>query len=135
MKKIIPIILVGIILAGTYALIYFQKERELHEISPEKAVENRVETEGIIIDVRTKGEYDNGSLKGALVGYNYSSGEFEEKLDSLDKTKTYYLYCASGNRSGKAARLMTEKGFENVHNLGGYNDLVESGFEKSDNSQ
>lgn len=135
MKKIIPIILVGIILAGTYALIYFQKERELHKITPEKAVENRIETEDIIIDVRTKGEYDNGSLKGALVGYNYSSGELEEKLDSLDKSQTYYLYCASGNRSGKAARLMKEKGFENVHNLGGYNDLVESGFEKSDNLQ
>ena len=65
------------------------------------------------------------------MGYNYSSGEFEEKLDSLDKTKTYYLYCASGNRSGKAAVLMKEKGFENVHNLGGYEDLVESGFEKN----
>lgn len=130
MKKPILIILIVIVLAGTFALIYFQKERELHAISPEQAVENKIEEEGVIIDVRTKGEYDNGSLKGALVGYDYSSGEFEEKLDSLDKTKTYYLYCASGNRSGKAAELMKEKGFENVHNLGGYNDLIESGFEK-----
>lgn len=134
MKKIILIILVGIILAGTYALIYFQKEREFHAISPEQAIENRMETNGVIIDVRTEGEIDNGSLKGALVGYNYSSGEFEEKLDSLDQTKTYYLYCASGNRSGKAARLMKERGFEKVHNLGGYNDLIESGFEKRDSS-
>mgnify|MGYP003627287782 CR=1 FL=1 len=47
-------------------------------------------------------------------------------MDSLDKTKN----CASGNRSGKVAQLMKEKGFEKVHNLGGYNDLVESGFEK-----
>lgn len=64
------------------------------------------------------------------MGYNLTSGEFEEKLDSLDKSKTYYLYCASGNRSGKAAEIMKENGFENVHNLGGYNDLVEAGFEK-----
>ena len=124
------VIVVVVILAGVYALIYFQKESELHAISPEQAVENRIEKEGVIIDVRTQGEYDNGSLEDALVGYNYSSGEFEEKLDSLDKNKTYYLYCASGNRSGKAAQLMKEKGFENVHNLGGYNDLIESGFEK-----
>lgn len=130
MKKIIPIILVGVILAGAYALIHFQKERELHSISSEQAVENRIVDEGIIIDVRTEGEYDNGSLKGARVGYDLSSGEFEEKLDSLDKSKTYYLYCASGNRSGKAAQLMKEKGFEKVHNLGGYNDLIESGFEE-----
>lgn len=132
MKKIIPVILLGIILAGTYAWIYFQKERELYAISPEQAVENRIEAEGVIIDVRTKGEYENGSLKEALIGYNYSSGEFEGKLDSLDKTKTYYLYCASGNRSGKAAELMKEKGFEKVHNLGGYRDLVEAGFEIKD---
>lgn len=132
MKKIILVIVVGIILAGAYSLIYFQKESELHEISPKQAVENRIETEGVIIDVRTQGEYDTGSLKGALVGYNFSSGEFEEKLDSLDKTKTYYLYCASGNRSGKAAQLMKEKGFQNVQNLGGYQDLMESGFEKKD---
>lgn len=134
MKKISLIVLIGLILASMYALIYFQKERELHAISPEQAVENRVETEGVIIDVRTKGEYDNGSLKDARVGYNFSSGEFESKLDTLDKKKTYYLYCASGNRSGKAAQVMKEKGFENVHNLGGYNDLIESGFEKSDSS-
>jgi phage shock protein E len=130
MKKIILVILAGVILAGAYALIYFQKESELHEISPEQAVENRIEKEGVIIDVRTQGEYDNGSLEDALDGYDYSSGEFEEKLDSLDKNKTYYLYCASGNRSGKAAQLMKEKGFEKVHNLGGYNDLIEAGFEK-----
>tara|TARA_R110002124_G_scaffold149259_3_gene315325 strand:+ start:7506 stop:7901 length:396 start_codon:yes stop_codon:yes gene_type:complete len=131
MKKSTLILLIGLVLALAYAVIYFQKEGELHVTSSEQAVENKIEADGIIIDVRTKDEYDKGSLKGALVGYNYSSGEFEEKLDSLDKTKTYYLYCASGNRSGKAAVLMKEKGFENVHNLGGYEDLVESGFEKN----
>ena len=130
MKKSVLIILIGLVLASAYALIYFQKERELHAISSEQAIENKAQVEGIIIDVRTEREYDNGSLKGALVGYNLTSGEFEEKLDSLDKSKTYYLYCASGNRSGKAAEIMKENGFENVHNLGGYNDLVEAGFEK-----
>ncbi|MEP1151462.1 MAG: rhodanese-like domain-containing protein [Balneola sp.] len=110
----------------------FKKKDGTQVISVEQVMEDK---EGIIIDVRTEREYEQGSIKEALVGYDLTSGEFAEKLDSLDKEKTYYLYCASGNRSGKAARLMTEKGFENVHNLGGYNDLVESGFEKSDNSQ
>lgn len=130
MKKSVLILLVGLVLASAYALIYFQKERELHAISSEQAIENKAQVEGIIIDVRTEREYENGSLKGALVGYNLMSGEFEEKLDSLDKSKTYYLYCASGNRSGKAAEIMKENGFENVHNLGGYNNLVEADFEK-----
>jgi len=33
------------------------------------------------------------------------SGEFESKLDSLDKDKTYFRYCRSGNCSGKATRI------------------------------
>jgi len=111
---------------------FFKKKESPQATSVEQVMEDK---EGIIIDVRTEGEYEEGTIKGALVGYDLTSGEFAEKLDSLDKEKTYYLYCRSGNRSGQAADLMKKKGFENVHNLGGYKDLIESGFEKSDNSQ
>ena len=85
---------------------------------------------GVIIDVRTQGEYDNGHLANVDLHYDFNSGEFEEKVDDLDKDKTYYLYCRTGNRSGQAANIMKKRGFENVHNIGGYEDLVSSGFEK-----
>jgi phage shock protein E len=130
MKKLAPFILIGILISGMLIFNFFKKEQQINAIPAEQAIENRIVDEGIIIDVRTQDEYEQGSLQDALIGYNFSSGEFEEKLDSLDKDKTYYLYCASGNRSGKAARLMTEKGFKNVNNLGGYSDLLEAGFEK-----
>ena len=39
MKKYILLVLIGLVLASVYALIYFQKERELHAISSEKAIE------------------------------------------------------------------------------------------------
>jgi len=130
MKKLAPFILIGILISGMLIFNFFKKEQQINAIPAEQAIENRIVDEGIIIDVRTQDEYEQGSLHDALIGYNFSSGEFEEKLDSLDKDKTYYLYCASGNRSGKAARLMTEKGFKNVNNLGGYSDLLEAGFEK-----
>ncbi len=108
----------------------FKKGQKVHSPKTGNIVEFVQENPGIIIDVRTEGEYEEGSIKEALTEFDYSSGEFETKLDFLDKDKTYYLYCRSGNRSGKAAQLMKEKGFEDVHNIGGYNGLVEAGFEK-----
>ncbi|WP_205720038.1 rhodanese-like domain-containing protein [Fodinibius halophilus] len=84
---------------------------------------------GIVIDVRTQEEYDAGHIARVDYQYDYLSGEFEAQLDSLDKDKTYYLYCRSGNRSGKSLKLMKKYGFKNVYNVGGYQQLVDGGFE------
>ncbi|WP_158607317.1 rhodanese-like domain-containing protein [Rhodohalobacter sp. SW132] len=90
----------------------------------------KVENEpGVIIDVRTQNEFDQGHLAETDLHYDFNSGEFEEKVDDLDKDKTYYLYCRTGNRSGQAADIMKKHGFENVHNIGGFEDLANSGFE------
>lgn len=94
----------------------------------------KIENEpGLVIDVRTQSEYDQGYLEKVDMHYDFNSGEFEEKVDTLDKEKTYYLYCRTGNRSGQAAEIMKKRGFENVHNIGGYEDLANSGFETKDN--
>src|SRR5690349_21166573 len=73
----------------------------------------------VVIDVRTSQEtYTNGIIPGANVS-DYKSGEFREAINSLDKSKTYFLYCASGMRSSDAAKLMKHEGFENVYVLDG----------------
>ncbi len=127
MKIFISIILLSIIITGLFMFNVFKKKNGAQDISVEQVT---LDKEGIIIDVRTQGEYQQGSIKGALVGYDYTSGEFAEKLDSLDKEKTYYLYCRSGNRSGQAAGMMKQKGFDQVHNLGGFQSLLKAGYEK-----
>lgn len=90
------------------------------------------ETPGVVIDVRTVEEHVKGHL--AITDYNSDllNGDFEAHLESLDKNKTYYLYCRSGNRSGQAAELMKNNGFEKVYNVGGYGNLIDSGFENAD---
>ena len=127
MRILISIISLTIIITGIFMFNLFKKKDGTQVISVEQVMEDK---EGMIIDVRTEREYEQGSIKGALVGYDLTSGEFAEKLDSLDKEKTYYLYCRSGNRSGQAADLMKQKGFENVHNLGGFQSLLKAGYEK-----
>lgn len=99
------------------------------DISVEEFKKKRAETEGVIIDVRTQDEYDVGHLAEADYQYDLINGEFQSQLESLDKDETYYLYCRTGNRSGQAARIMKNAGFENVYNVGGFEDLAGAGFE------
>lgn len=77
---------------------------------------------GIIIDVRSNEEWNSGHFDSAF-HYDWSSGDFQRECIKFDKSKTYYLYCASGVRSGKAADYMKSMGFKNVMNLGGYSNL------------
>jgi len=106
-----------------------QKEKTMSiDISTEEFKEKRAETDGVIIDVRTKGEYEEGHLAETDHLYDLMNGDFQAQLDNLDKEETYYLYCRTGNRSGQAARIMKNAGFENVYNVGGFDDLADAGF-------
>lgn len=90
----------------------------------------KIENEpGVIIDVRTQVEYDQGHLADVDLHFDFNSGEFERKVNGLDKDTTYYLYCRTGNRSGQAALIMRNRGFKDVHNIGGFEELANSGFE------
>jgi rhodanese-related sulfurtransferase len=46
-----------------------------------------------------------------------NSADFDAKIDQLDKSKTYLVYCRSGNRSSTAANIMIKKGFTDVKNV------------------
>ncbi|MBC6609648.1 rhodanese-like domain-containing protein [Hymenobacter sp. BT507] len=81
----------------------------------------------VVLDVRTPEEYADGHLAGAR-NIDFKSSDFDDRIAQLDKSKTYVLYCASGNRSGKTAKLMTEKGFPKVENAGGFKDLKTAGL-------
>jgi rhodanese-related sulfurtransferase len=40
-----------------------------------------------------------------------------QEIEKLDKNKTYYVYCRSGNRSFHAGNFMLQAGFQKVYNL------------------
>ncbi len=130
-KMTVSLIVVGVLIVFVFASKALKRGGAVNTISPKNALAQIVEEPGIIIDVRTKDEYNAGHLTKSEYQYDVTSGDFESKISSLDKSKTYYLYCRSGNRSGKAASIMKEKGFTNVYNIGGYSALVNAGFESS----
>lgn len=74
--------------------------------------------EAVVLDVRTAEEVAEGVIPGA-VNIDFKSSDFETRIDALDKSKSYYVYCAAGVRSEKAAAVMTAKGFEHVKTLAG----------------
>jgi len=99
------------------------------DISSEEFKEMLKEERGVIIDVRTQQEYNAGHLADTDHLYDFLNGDFQKAVEEFDPSKTYYLYCRSGNRSGQAARMMQREGFENVYNVGGYDALARAGFE------
>ena len=72
------------------------------------------ENEYIIVDVRTKEEYDEAHLVDAInIPYN------EIESDTFDKDKIIFVYCRSGNRSGIAYDYLNSLGYT-VYDLGAF---------------
>ncbi|WP_273567726.1 rhodanese-like domain-containing protein [Maribacter halichondriae] len=72
-----------------------------------------------VLDVRTPEEVEEGYIPKATNIDIYLGQDFLSELEKLDKTKNYYVYCRSGNRSGQACAIMNSIGFENAYNLEG----------------
>ncbi len=78
---------------------------------------NGMEREGaVVLDVRTPGEWHEGVIPGAEL-VNVMDPSFADRIDALDRAKSYYVYCRSGNRSGMVSSFMTQRGFNEVYNL------------------
>lgn len=78
----------------------------------------------IVIDVRTAAEIAEGKITGALE-MDFYKDDFQNQILELDKNKSYFMYCRSGNRSGQASKFMTKNGFTQVYNLdGGYSAWI-----------
>lgn len=73
---------------------------------------------GLLVDVRTDGEFAAGHLKGAKQ-IDINGSNFNEQVAKLDKDVPVYVYCRSGARSGRAAKMMKGMGFKEVYNLEG----------------
>lgn len=84
------------------------------------------DSNAVILDVRTPGELQEGAIEGHIM-INIMSPEFTEEIRKLDKSKNYYVYCRSGNRSVTACNFMASQGFDTLYNLlggiGAWNQL------------
>ena len=84
----------------------------------------------VVLDVRTPEEMEEGYIPDAINIDIYLGQGFLDGIEKLDKSKNYYVYCRSGNRSRQACALMKNIGIPNAFNLeGGFmeweGDIVE----------
>lgn len=81
----------------------------------------------VIVDVRSKEEFGDGHLKGAL-NIDILESDFEAKLGKLDKNKPVLVHCQAGGRSTRSLPVFEKLGFTQVFHLdGGYGGWVEAG--------
>ena len=73
----------------------------------------------VILDVRTVEECNEGIIPEALQINFLASHDFVSAVASLDKSKTYFVYCRSGNRSAQACNYMSLQGFETYNLMNG----------------
>lgn len=77
----------------------------------------------VLLDVRSKQEYEEGHLAGSISLCLYDLKENAPKVIK-DKTQTIIVYCSSGSRSKEAQKELETMGYENVYNLKGGLDSI-----------
>ncbi len=80
----------------------------------------------MVVDVRNDDEYAAGHVSGAA---SLPLPEVEARMQELPKDRTIYFICQGGGRSGKAADLLSEAGFDARSVSGGTSAWVEAGGE------
>ena len=79
-----------------------------------------------LVDVRTPGEYANGHLPNAI-NINVNDSAFEAQAAQLNKARPVAIYCRSGNRSKRAANILTNMGYKVIELDAGYVGWVNEG--------
>ena len=72
----------------------------------------------VLIDVRTTNEFNSFRIKNSI-NIDYYSKVFLDSISLFKDKKNIILYCRSGRRSYYAAKLLQQKGFNNIYNLEG----------------
>ncbi|OSA92324.1 UNVERIFIED_ORG: pyridine nucleotide-disulfide oxidoreductase [Clostridium botulinum] len=79
-------------------------------------VRELVENNAVIIDVRERGEYENGHIKNSK---NIPLSELRERVNEIPKDAPVYLHCRTGQRSYNATLALQNLGYTNVYNITG----------------
>lgn len=105
------------------SLMFYATSSSAKDISVDEAWP-MIESGAVVIDVRTSAEYDAGHIDNAI------NIPFEDIVNgvkelNLAKDTPIILYCRSGRRSGIADTSLTEAGYTQSFNAGGFEALTD----------
>lgn len=95
--------------------------KSLLGLGPKVDYATLVKQGAVILDVRTKGEFSNGHIRGSV---NIPVDQLGNNIQRFsDKNKVIITCCASGMRSGSAKNILESKGYTHVYNGGSWMSL------------
>lgn len=86
------------------------------EAARDAITQNAGRADFVVLDVRTPDEFRAGHIAGA-VNVDFHAPDFERQLAKLDRSRTYLVYCRTGNRSSKSLPVLARLGFARVLHL------------------
>jgi len=115
MKKKYFFILLGFLFINCNSQVEIKSisTKELKVLLSEKNIQ--------LLDVRSSNEIKKGFIKTAIFTNYFDDDFYKQASIKLNKNKSVYLYCRSGNRSAKAAIILKGKGYDVYNILGGFN--------------
>ena len=109
----------ALLLALVLLLTACAQAASYEQITQEEAKQIMDTTNGyILLDTRTREEYDQSHIPGALLIPHTEIAERAE-AELPDKDQVILVYCRSGNRSKQASAVLAELGYTNVKEFGG----------------
>lgn len=97
-------------------LSFFKKILGIESVDLAQLIKNGA----VIVDVRSKGEFASGHVKGSV---NIPLEQITNNVSNLKKHAHVIVCCRSGNRSGMAKRMLQSKGLNNVTNGGSWQNV------------
>lgn len=127
MKRVLPWVAVAIVALALAFLVFTPSAGGVKIVDSAQLV--AAQAKGAqVVDVRTTGEYQLGHIPGAV---NVPVDQFQATAQSWDRKATYVVYCASGERSAEAVKIMQSMGFKSIDHfnkgIGAWTGQLEKG--------
>jgi phage shock protein E len=95
-----------------------KRDAGVQHVDPAQAKKLVAEKKVEILDIRTPGEFKSGRIAGAK-NIDFQAPDFEQRIEGLDKSKSYLVHCASGGRSTHSLVLFKKHQFQSIYHLDG----------------
>lgn len=116
-NRILPILTAALLLTVSALFLYAGTDRP-NDIS------SWIKNGALIVDVRTPAEFENAHFPGAI---NIPLQDIEKRINEFGpRDGRIIVYCRTGNRSGKAKTFLESRGYKNVLNGGGLQDMLKA---------
>jgi hydroxyacylglutathione hydrolase len=117
----------GYLEGGTHAWVMAgYPTAHVHQLSPQETHEMLEGGDAVLVDVRSRDEYEQFHIKGAV---HIMAMDLRTRYTELDPDRPTIVMCRTGHRSSLASSILKQKGFSKVYNAaGGITGYIAAGY-------